>query len=327
VAVLVPGALLLGLVVLAGSRPAVEGCPGGADAVLQTTPEQVPDVVGLDVDAATDALEEAGVPVPPDAVRYVVDPAPRDTVLEQSGGACGEALDLRLASGGPFVELDEVPSAARDALGEDPGLVRRVPLSEGYLLQTDELLVGDCPSADLVASMGQARASEIRCFPTTQEVLVEVVEHSTVLGRFPGGRDAAGGSGDVTVYTPGAQAWTAEQVAGGWRLTVLAGTARDTERPRCGAASAYEVCAVRERADGATVATLQVLGERPLGTPFVQREAIVQTDDWRVRVLLAPVLDGSVEPPEDRRAPPTDGPGLVALADEALGAVARVTPP
>lgn len=294
--------------------------------MLQATPEQVPDVVGLDVGAATEAFEDVGLTVPTDAVSYVVDPAVRDTVLEQSGGACGEPLQLRLASGGPFVDLDEVPAAARDALGEDPGLIRRVPLSQGYLLQTDDVLVGDCTSANNFASAGEAGAAEIRCFPTTEELLVEVVEYSTVLARFPTGAGTTGGSGEVTVYTPGPGAWTAEQVTGGWRLTVLAGTARETERPRCGPPSAYEVCAVRERADGATVATVQLLGERPLGTPFVQREAIVQTDDWRVRVLLAPVLDGTVEPPEDRRAPPADGTDLVALADETLAAVARVTP-
>ena len=118
--------------------------------------------------------------------------------------------------------------------------------------------------------------------------------------------------------------WTADRAVDGWRLTVLVGSTRGLDDLRCGPASAYEVCDVEQRPDGSEVATAEVLGERPLGRPYVSRETVLQDGPWRVRVVLAPDVDGSPGP--DRpTAPPADLDQLVALAEQALGAVEPVS--
>lgn len=322
-----PAALLLGVLTTASLRPAVDGCGGAPAAVLLPRQSEVPDLVGLAVTEAQAAAEEVGVPWPEHEETWRVDAAVRGTVLEQSGGGCEDPLRLVLSTGGPLVDPAEQAPAAQRALGPDPGPVRVVRLDEGTALQSDDVVTGECAAVErLTSDEPVAETVEVTCYPAAVDALVRAVaDGSGFLG--PEGDDVR-----VLQSLSGAWmaelgvGWTVDRAVDGWRLTVLVGSARGLDDLRCRSASAYEVCAVERRADGTEVATAQVLGERPLGTPFVTLETVVQRGPWRVRVVLGPDVDGSPGP--DRpTAPPADLPTLVALADAALLAVEPVSAP
>jgi len=321
----VPAALLLGVLTTATLRPAVEGCAGGPASVLRPQQAQVPDLVGLDVAAARVAAEQAGVVWSEREERRVVDAAGRGTVLEQSGGGCEDPLRLAVSTGGPIVDPAEQAPAAQQALGPDPGPVRVVRLAEGTALQSDDVITGGCDAVDrLVEDEPVDDGVAVSCYPAPADALVRAVaKGSGFLG--PEGDDVRvlqSLSGAWMAET--AAGWTADRAADGWRLTVLVGSTRGLDELRCGPASAYEVCDVEQRPDGTEVATAQVLGERPLGMPFVSLETVVQLEPWRVRVVLSPDVDGSAGP--DRpTAPPADLAALVALADQARQAVEPVS--
>ncbi len=326
VAAAVPALLLLGVAGTVALRPAVDGCGGGPAAVLLPTAEQVPDLVGDDEGTARLRAEQAGVTWSARQETWRVDAADRGTVLEQSGGGCEDPLRLVLSTGGPLVDPARQAPAAQEALGPDPGPVRVVRLSEGTALQSDDVLTGECAAVERVQEEEPVGAGvEVGCYPAPVDALVAAV------------RDGSGFLGpdgdDVRVLQSLSGAWMAEAAAGwtadravdGWRLTVLVGSTRGLDDLRCRPASAYEVCDVEQRADGTEVATAQVLGERPLGRPFVSLETVVQGGPWRVRVVLSPDVDGSPGP--DRpTAPPADLDTLVALADAARLAVEPVSP-
>lgn len=320
-----PAVLLIGVLSTAALRPAVDGCAGEASTVLLPTAAQVPRVVGRDVEAARDLAEQAGVLWEDHRETWTVDAAARGTVLEQSGGACEAPLELVLSTGGPLVDPAEQAPAAQRALGPDPGLVRVVRLDEGTALQSDDAVTGECAAVEqLVRQEPPGLGVEVGCYPAPADALVQALRAgSGFLG--PGGDDVR-----VLQSLSGASSrgsavgWTADRAVDGWRLTVLVGSTRGLDELRCGPASAYEVCDVEQRPDGSEVATAQVLGERPLGTPFVSLETVVQQEPWRVRVVLSPDVDGSPGP--DRpTSPPADLPALVALADAARLAVEPVS--
>jgi hypothetical protein len=324
VAVILPGAVLLGVLALAGSRPAVQRCPGGAEAVLLPTAAEVPDLVGLSAEQARAAAEQAGLAWSQEVVRFTVDPADRGTVLEQSGGACEDPLRLVVSSGGPFVSLADVPPAAREALGTDPGLVRRVPLADGYVLQTDAVVVGDCPSVDrFIASgqVGEVGEAAARCYPDAEEALLETLR---------GGAGFLGEQPRLRADTPGELTWSATGRGDGWVLSALVTASPRREAPECGAPSAYEVCAVQQRPDLSSVRTRQLLEERPPGTTSVSREVVVQggrADRIRVRLTLAAAFDAEGPVPDRPTETPASAAELTALADAVTTAVVDVLPP
>ena len=321
----VPAALFLGVLTAATLRPAVEGCDGDPASVLRPLQAQVPDLVGLDVAEARLAAEQAGVVWSERDERQVVDAAAHGTVMEASGGGCTDRLRLAVSTGGPLVDPTEQAPAAQRALGPDPGPVRVVRLVEGTALQSDDVITGECAAVDrLVLDEAAGDGVEVSCYPAPSDALVTAVdEGSTFLGPSGGdGRVLQSLSGAWRAET--AAGWTADRAVDGWRLTVLVGSSRGLDGLACGPASAYEVCDVERRQDGTEVATAQTVGERPLGTPFVSLETVVQREPWRVRVVLSPDVDGSPGP--DRpTAPPADLATLVTLADAARLAVEPVS--
>jgi len=321
-----PALVLLGVMTAASQRPAVDTCPGGPSAVLLPRAEQVPDLVGLDGAAARATAERAGMTWTAREERWTVDDAPAGTVLAQRGGACADPLRLGLSTGGPLVDPADQAPAAQEALGVDPGPVRVVRLSEGVALQTDTVVVGECPAVDALVAQGTVGDdAAVTCYPAPADALVDVVRSgSGFLGGDEPVRMLTASSG--TSMAESAKGWTADRAGDGWRLTVLVGTTRGVTGLRCRPASEYEVCAVRERPDGTAVATAHVVGERPLGSLFVSLEAVVQGGSWRVRVVLTPDLEAATGP-ERATAPPADLDTLVRLADEARAAVAPVVAP
>lgn len=325
VAVALPGALLLGVLATATLRPAVDGCPGDATAVLLPTAEQVPDLVGLDVTVARTAAEEAGVPWGERQETVRVDAAAPGTVLAQEGGGCGDPLRLVLSTGGPLVDVADQAPAARRALGPDPGPVRVVRLPEGTALQSDAVVTGECAAVRaLTRSEPVGPEVSVGCYPSPVDALVQAVGDGSGFLGPPGDDVRVLQSSSGTGLADTAVGWTADRAVEGWRLTVLVGATRGVDDLECGPASAYEVCDVDERGDGTTVATAQVLGERPVGRPYVSLEAVVHGDPWRVRVVLSPDVEGSPGPSRPT-APPADLPTLVALADSARAAVEPVS--
>ncbi len=322
-----PAALLLGVLLTAGLRPALSGCGGPAAVVLRPTPAEVPDLVGLDVGAAEVAAAGAGVDWAARETVRQVDGARRGTVLAASGGGCEEPLRLVLSSGGPLVDPAAQAPAAQRALGPDPGPVRVVRLSEGVALQSDAAVTGECPAVQrLTREEPVGPDVEVSCYDAPVDALVTVVaEGSGFLG--PGEADVRVlQSSSGASLARSARGWTADRAVDGWRLTVLVGSTRGVDDLRCGQASAYEVCDVGRRPDGTQVATVQVLGERPPGTPFTSLETVVQREPWRVRVALGPDQDGS-DGPDRPTVPPADLATLVALADAARSAVEPVSTP
>ncbi|MFC3690216.1 hypothetical protein [Aquipuribacter hungaricus] len=326
-AVGLPVALLLGVLVTASLRPAVQGCPGGPSVVLLPAPDEVPDLVGLEAAAARAAAGRAGVAWAAREERWVVDRAARGTVLRQAGGGCGDPLELDLSTGGPLVDPADLAPAARNALGPDPGLVRLVRLDDGVAIQGDRVVTGECAAVyRLVEEEELDDALEVSCYAAPAAALVTAVRDGSGFLGPPGDdvrvlQSSSGARGEGE-----AVGWTADRALDGWRLTVLVGSGRGVDDLRCGPASAYEVCSVETTGDGTQVATAQVLGERPPGTSYISLEAVTHRSPWRVRVVLAPDVEGSAVPARPTR-PPAGLPDLVRLAEEARAAVEPVAPP
>ena len=152
--------------------------------MLRPTAEQVPELVGLDVGAAQVQAEEAGVDWAARAERWDVDAAARGTVLEQSGGGCAEPLRLVLSTGGPLVDPAAQAPAARLALGPDPGPVRAVRYGEGLVLQSDEVVTGECPAVErLRAEEPVGEDVRVGCHERPVDALVAAVGAGSRLPR------------------------------------------------------------------------------------------------------------------------------------------------
>ena len=276
-AVGVPAVLLLTVVaatVQSGRATGSGACAGGAEDVLLTWAEQVPDVVGTHVTVARPVVEAAGVAWDPAAVRLVVDEAAGGTVLEQSGGACGEPLRVLLSSGGPFVAPEDLPPAARSLLGPEPGPLRRLPDADGYLVQSRTALVGDCRSTE--AFEGDLAGLEVSCFPAPQDALATAVQQAaaatgaTVRVRSSGTRE---GTWTVTATVDGSRvAVTAVQDPGGspGYPDGTAGAPSVVAEPACPPAGDGVVCRLAASSDllvRAVVVAPEEAEEGPTATP------------------------------------------------------------
>lgn len=301
----------------AGGGGSLARCDGGAEAVLLPTAADLPDVVGADVRAARAALAQAGVPAPTVQEDWRVDDRERGRVLSQAGGVCGQPLALTVSTGGPLVDVAGLPPGVRRALGADPGPVRQVPTGLGRVWRSATVLSGACGDVAAARALpglldpAEVAVLETRCLTDPDVAVLEAVRD----GLRGAGLEAA----EAYDCGPGPRC-TVRTADGAW---VFEASVRTTDEAglRCGPAAPLEVCVVRERPDGGQARTLQILGESPLGSPWVARQVVVLVGPWYAEVALRPATDAP-----DRRDPPLDGPQLVDVAAAALQAVADVSP-
>jgi len=139
------------------------GDPDVVELVVKPRPPPVvaPDVTGLTLDDAWQVLEEAGWERRVRLAEMASNDAPEGTVMEQRDRGRLHGGILVLSSGGPAVELSEVPAEAAELLAPrmrtgELVLVRET--SVGTVYKVDHLLAGPCDAvAEAYRTFSDAR--------------------------------------------------------------------------------------------------------------------------------------------------------------------------